>query len=76
MPTYTFEKVSIKRKRSYRDSEGKKRQKTKEFYQTLNPFNKTKDGKLKTESQIRVEIEAEAKKWMELPDAEIARSPW
>lgn len=39
------------------------------FMQTLNPFNKGKDGRTKTRSQIIVELNAEIKAWQQKPIA-------
>lgn len=64
MTTHVFEKISIKRTKHYVDSSGKKRRKTVEFYQTLNPFNKNKDGSLKTREDIMEAITAEAETWL------------
>lgn len=62
--TRRFEEIKTKRTKKYTDENGKKRQKTKTFFQTLNPFNKNKDGTLKTEAQIWQEINAEADAWL------------
>lgn len=65
---YTFDEVSVKRTKRYTDEDGKKRQKTRKFSQTLNPFNKNKDGSIKTYDQIMKEITKEADAWMESDD--------
>lgn len=64
---YQFEEVSLKVVRRWTDAEGKKRQQTKKFLQTINPFNKNADGSLKTRSQIMVELNAERDAWMQEP---------
>lgn len=62
---YTFDEISIKRTKRYTDADGKKRQKTRKFSQTLNPFNRNRDGSLKNYDQIMEEITKEADAWME-----------
>ena len=62
--TYKFEEIKTKRTKRWTDEDGKKRQKTKTFSQTLNPFNKNKNGTLKTRQQIWDEINIEADKWL------------
>ena len=42
-----FEKVAIRATKYWKDSTGKRRQKTKEFYQTINPYNTNPDGIMK-----------------------------
>ena len=64
MPTYTFDKVSVKRTKYWKDENGKKRQKTREFFQTLNPFNTDESGNPKSRRQILKEVETEAEAWM------------
>lgn len=59
----TFEKVGIKATRRWRDKDGKKRQETKEFWQTISPFNKNTDGEPKTREEILVELREERNKW-------------
>jgi hypothetical protein len=60
----TFDKVSIKAKRVWREN-GKRRQETREFWQTINPFNKNDDGTRKTREQIMAELHAERLAWLE-----------
>jgi hypothetical protein len=43
---------------------GKRRSRSKKFYQTLNPFNRDKDGNPKTPEQIRCEVNMEADDWL------------
>lgn len=61
--TRTFEEVKTKRTKVWKEN-GKRRQKTKTFSQTLNPFNKNAEGNIKTREEILVEINAEADAWM------------
>ena len=60
---YNFEKVSVKAVRRWVEN-GKKRQQTKEFYQTLNPYNVNADGSVKTKSEIFTEITKEKNDWL------------
>ena len=61
---FTFEEVSLKATYRWADEDGKRRQKTKRFMQTLNPFNKNADGTLKTRSQIMAELSAQRDSWL------------
>lgn len=62
---YTFEEVAIKATRKWVDPEtGKKRQETRKFSQTINPYNTNADGSRKTRDQIKAEINAQAKEWL------------
>lgn len=60
---HVFEKVSIKRVKRWVE-DGSNRQQTREFYQTISPFNVNADGSRKTREQIMVQIKAEADRWM------------
>lgn len=61
----TFNVVKERAKKSGVCSEcGKKRSRTKVFEQTLNPWNKSKDGNPKTPDEIRAELRAEVKTWL------------
>ena len=44
---------------------GKPCRRKKKFYQTLSPFNKNAQGLRKTASEIREELTAEYRKWLE-----------
>ncbi len=46
---------------------GKRRKRAKKFWQTLNPFNKKADGRVKTPSDIREELAVDVLKWKEKP---------
>lgn len=62
--TTRFEEVSIIRERSGKcDVCGKQCKRREKFYQTLNPFNKNKDGSVKTYQEIRKELEQRAIDW-------------
>ena len=60
----TFQEVSIKATKKYIDVDGKKRQKTKKFYQTISPFNKNPDGTVKTKADIMEQILKEKEEWL------------
>lgn len=47
---------------------GRKLRRQKKFWQTLNPFNKNKDGTVKTREDIHKALDAEVKKWQEQPE--------
>jgi hypothetical protein len=65
MARMTFEKISTRRVLRWTDPEtGKPRQETKEFSQTLNPFNQTAGGQPKTREQIWTEINRQADLWL------------
>jgi hypothetical protein len=59
-----FDKIELRAKRVWRQ-DGKRRQETKVFMQTVNPFNKNVDGTRKTREQILVELHAERLTWLE-----------
>jgi hypothetical protein len=46
---------------------GKRCSRTKEFYQTVNPFNKNTRGEVKTREEIYNELVTEAKAWRQEP---------
>jgi hypothetical protein len=61
--TITFTEVVVMA--TYRWNEnGKKRQKTKKFYQTISPFNKNLNGEIKTIDEIYLELYAERDAWI------------
>ena len=63
-----FEEVSVKGTRRWIDSDGKRRQETRTFYQTISPFNKGPDGLPKTRQQIMEEVIAERDAWLTKAD--------
>lgn len=69
MPRYTFEEIATTRRKTWVE-DGKKRQKTRKFRQTVNPFNKTKDGEPKSRDQIFKEVHAEADAWVNSDERE------
>lgn len=60
----TFEEVAVIATKRWTDETGKRRQQTRRFYQTISPFNKNKDGTVKTREQINAEIKAERDAWL------------
>lgn len=61
---YQFEEVSLKAVRRWTDADGKKRQQTKKFFQTINPFNKNADDTLKDRKQIMAELVIQRDAWV------------
>lgn len=59
-----FEEISVKATKKWKDVNGRQRQCTKKFFQTLNPFNKNKDGSIKSRSDIMIEITASRDAWL------------
>ena len=64
MTVIRFQEVAVKATRRWVDTDGKKRQETKRFWQTVSPFNKNSDGTLKTADQIMAEVKAERDAWL------------
>ena len=65
--TTTYDEVWTRRTYRWTMADGKRKQKTKKFFQTLNPFNHI-DGVPKDAQQIRREIYKEAAEWVEMMD--------
>lgn len=61
---YTFNEVAIKATRKWIDADGKKRQQTRKFLQTLNPFNRNAKGDPKSRDEIMTELIAERDAWL------------
>ncbi len=59
----SFEEVKMRASKTIRNDKGKLVARTKTFYQTLNPFNKNKDGSIKNREQIQKELLLEIKGW-------------
>lgn len=69
MPTYRFERVPWTAKESVPCTVcGKKVRRQRTFEQTLNPFNKTADGRVKTIKDIYPELRAKADAWKNEPE--------
>ena len=67
MTLINFEEVKINVKKSGKCLCGKYRQRSRSFYQTINPFNKNQEGKIKTREEILVEIKKRAIEWKKEP---------
>jgi hypothetical protein len=66
-----FQEVTLKATRRWTE-EGRKRQQTRTFMQTINPFNLDREGRPKTREQIMDELHAEAETWLrERPGAKV-----
>ena len=64
MSRFMFEEVAIRVTKRWKDESGKKRQQTKKFYQTINPFNKNAKGLKKNRSEILAELKEESEAWL------------
>jgi len=60
----TFDEVSVTGFRTWRDEHSKRRQETRTFRQTINPFNQNLDGSVKTRAQITSELVAARDAWL------------
>lgn len=58
-----FDQVKVKATRRWKEN-GKPRQETRVFSQTINPFNKKLNGEVKTRSEIFAELSEEASIWI------------
>ncbi len=68
MATYDFQEVSYHAtKAGVCKACGKRASLKRKFWQTLNPFNKTATGEVKTPSQIRDELRRDAEAWYREP---------
>lgn len=64
-PTYTFQQVAARR--SHRGACplcGKSTTRSRNFVQTINPYNRNADGTIKTLAQVRAAVEAQADAWV------------
>lgn len=61
---YRFKEIKVKATHRWIDADGKRRQKTQVFMQTVNPFNKDKRGRVKSEAQILNEVREAREKWL------------
>lgn len=71
----TFRKVSIRGEKNWRCPCGRRVRRVKEFYQTQNPWNRTKDGIVKGRDQIYSEIVAERRAWLDAEPGPCAHAP-
>jgi hypothetical protein len=58
-----LQEIKLTAKRVWTEN-GKRRQETKAFMQTINPFNKNDDGTVKTGEEILKELHVERKAWL------------
>ena len=58
-----FDEVVIKATKRWKEN-GKWRQKTKKFHQTINPFNTDENGNPKTRGQIMCDLLKERDEWL------------
>lgn len=66
MTTYYFDRITARGfKRGRCAVCGKSAERSREFGQTVNPFNKNPDGTVKTAAEIRRDVNAEAKAWQD-----------
>jgi len=65
-----FNEVAITGVRKWKDGSGKRRQKSKKFYQTVNPYNKNEDGTPKSYEEILHELIAEREEWIQSEEIE------
>lgn len=63
-----FYPISVSATKRWTTKDGKKRQRKRKFYQTINPYNKNKNGEMKTKEEILVEITAERDAWLKQPE--------
>ena len=67
MATYTFQEVSTKgviKQECCVEGCKKKTQATKKFCQTLNPYNRNKNGEVKSREEIVREINEQKREWL------------
>lgn len=66
MTTYRYDSITARGfKRGQCAVCGKGAERSREFSQTLNPFNRNPDGSVKTALEIRREVNAAAKAWQD-----------
>lgn len=70
MTTITFDEVAIHGQKSVKCTGGCGRtlRRSKKFWQTLSPFNKTATNELKSRDQINAELRAERDTWLAQPE--------
>ncbi|MFC5799087.1 hypothetical protein [Streptomyces formicae] len=67
--THRFERVPLTAKKAVEcEGCGKKLRRQRTFEQTINPWNKTADGEVKTYKHIYPELEAKAAAWKAEPE--------
>jgi hypothetical protein len=64
MPLIKFEQVKLKATFKWRSVEGRMRQRTKVFWQTINPFNIGKGNQPKNRYEIMDELQVQKRLWL------------
>jgi hypothetical protein len=64
MNSVRFEQVSVTATRRWKDARGRKRQETKQFWQSINPWNVRADGLPKTRADILREVTEQRDDWL------------
>ena len=64
MTRIVFREVSLKAVFRWTDADGKKRQETRKFSQTVNPWNKNARGEAKSGPEIYEELKSERRLWL------------
>lgn len=68
MPAFNFEEVRITRRKTGKCVHCKRRvTRSQTFTNTVNPFNKTPEGEVKTREQVRSDVCTEANRWSDAP---------
>lgn len=69
MPTYRFREIKHQASKNLPcPGCGKRLRRQRTFIQTLNPFNKNAEGRVKTELEIVRELNATASEWEQKPE--------
>lgn len=58
------EEISLKQRKRWIDKDGKQRQMTRRFFQTIKPSNTDRDGMIKNRFQIESELKRDARRWL------------
>lgn len=61
---HRFQEVSLSFTHRWKDESGKRRQKTKKFSQTINPWNVNDEGNPRTYAEIMVELRRLGDAWL------------
>lgn len=67
--TYRFDEIKQRGTKKVKCAKcGKSLNRSKTFYQTLNPFNRLADGTVKTVHDISIELQQEMAEWQKEPE--------
>jgi hypothetical protein len=66
----TYNELSVKATKTWTDANGKRHRKTKTFSQTVNPYNRDKNGTPKSRGQIYAELLKEREEWLDSEEAD------